>query len=201
MHIALEGIDGSGTTTQLPRLAQLLRDAGYEVVCCAEPTGGPIGAMARQFLGGSTPTDEATLALLFAADRLAHTRQLVEPNLRAGRLVLSDRALLSSYAYQGCALPLAWVQQINAPSRPPDLSILLQVTSQTAALRRAQRGAAPQQFDGLARQVQVAEQYEVAFNLPNVGTTLRVDGEPCIASVTVSLQAALAPHLSRLTHG
>ena len=194
LHIALEGLDGSGTTTQVPRLAAALTARGYQVVTTAQPSAGDIGAMARRALHQQPPPSEATLALLFAADRLEHHRQVVTPQLQAGCLVLSDRDLLSSFVYQGSVLPLDWIRQINRHARPPDVSVLLQVHGDTAARRRAARGAPAQLFDARARQQQVAAAYDRAFSRSDVGATLRVDGEPSIPMVTTALLAALHPY-------
>src|SRR5690242_14637174 len=105
MLVALEGIDGSGTSTQMGPLAALVRARGCEVVTTAEPTGGPIGMLLRQALRRQLRLDDATLALLFAADRLDHLSHEVEPALARGAVVLTDRYILSSYAYQSSTLP------------------------------------------------------------------------------------------------
>src|SRR5688500_15875611 len=86
--IVLEGLDGAGTTTQLGRLAEALRARGQRVHTTCEPSTGPIGALIRQALtgrlglpGGRGPLDDATLALLFAADRTDHLAAEIMPAL------------------------------------------------------------------------------------------------------------------------
>jgi dTMP kinase len=98
--IALEGIDGSGTTTQKARLAAALRDRGLDVLETFEPSEGPLGTMARGMLRGDDPAAPDLLALVFAADRLEHLSRCIEPALAAGRTVICDRYVLSSLVYQ-----------------------------------------------------------------------------------------------------
>ena len=118
--IVLEGLDGAGTTTQAERIARALRERGSKVVVTRQPSDGPIGTQLRHALtgrlslpNGRGPLTEDTLALLFAADRLDHLAAIVEPALARGEIVLCDRYVLSSLAYQGSALPMAWVESIR----------------------------------------------------------------------------------------
>ena len=124
--IALEGIDGAGTTSQVAPVASRLRLLGHDVLPTCEPTDGAIGRLLRQCLrahGNPEEPGEATMALLFAADRLAHLAEIIEPALQRGAIVLTDRYVWSSFAYQSAALPADWVRQINAQARPADLTI------------------------------------------------------------------------------
>ena len=104
--VVLEGIDGSGTTTQIARLAERLRGVRVPVRVTREPSDGPVGTLVRQVLtgrvvvpGGLAP-GWATMALLFAADRMDHVESEIEPFVAAGGVVLSDRYDASSLAYQ-----------------------------------------------------------------------------------------------------
>src|SRR5271167_2017910 len=104
--VVLEGIDGSGTTTQVARLADRLRAQGVAVRATREPSDGPLGTLVRHVLsgrvvipGGRAP-GWATMALLFAADRLDHVESEIEPFLAEGGDVISDRYDASSLAYQ-----------------------------------------------------------------------------------------------------
>ncbi|MGZ6028562.1 MAG: dTMP kinase [Myxococcaceae bacterium] len=131
--IVLEGIDGSGTTTQTARLVASLRAAGHVVLGTREPSEGPMGLLLRQALTRRlVGISDRVLALLFAADRLDHLASLVEPALAEGKVVVSDRYVLSSLAYQGMRLPLAWVEALNAAARPADLTLYLDVENVTA---------------------------------------------------------------------
>src|SRR6185369_8913434 len=107
IFVVLEGIDGSGTTTQLGRLQAYLERRGRAVHPTREPSTGPVGRLLREILlgqhrlPGGEPADGLAMALLFAADRRDHVRREIEPALGAGRDVVSDRYLLSSLAYPG----------------------------------------------------------------------------------------------------
>src|SRR5258705_309057 len=100
MFIVLEGLDGAGTTTQTERLAAALRARGQTVLATAEPTDGPVGRLLRRFLSGELEIEETAQALLFAADRLHHLQNQIEPTLAGGAIVISDRYYLSNLAYQ-----------------------------------------------------------------------------------------------------
>ena len=130
--IALEGIDGSGLTTQAAMLREWFRERGQKCLATKEPTDGPIGATIKQYLkkrlnGPANDEFEHMLALLFAADRLDHVANAIRPGLRQGAHVVSDRYLASSLAYQGAYLGLETVRAINRHSPPPDLTVFLDV--------------------------------------------------------------------------
>ena len=151
--IVFEGIDGSGTTTQATLAAAALRADGFRVLQTREPSDRPIGMLIRQALQGRVglpvsggPLTEGTLALLFAADRLDHLEAEILPALRPGQLVICERYLLSSLAYQGAACSIDWVEQINAGAISPDLTIFLDVKPGEASRRRAARGSARELF-------------------------------------------------------
>jgi dTMP kinase len=176
--IVLEGIDGSGTTTQAARLAASLRAAGHGVVSTREPSDGPLGVVLRQALTRRlVGLSDRALALLFAADRLDHLASVVEPALAEGKVVVSDRYVLSSLAYQGMRLPLGWVETLNAAARPADLTLYLEVDPRTAARRREGRGGAAELFDADEVQRAVARAYgRVVRRHARAQHVMRVDG-------------------------
>jgi dTMP kinase len=132
--IAFEGIDGSGKGTQAKLLARWLRERGHEVFLTKEPTDGAIGKLLRRSLSTSCFSPR-TEALLFAADRSEHLREIME-KLHEGKVVVTERYLYSSLAYQGAAgLELSWVKEINAFAPEADLVIYLDVEPEVA-LRR-----------------------------------------------------------------
>ena len=142
MFIAIEGMDGSGKSTQIELLRQSFGRRRQEVVITREPGGTAIGEQIRTVL--LQPENQAMApraeALLYAASRAQHVAELIEPALAAGKVVISDRYVVSSYVYQGIArgLGLEAIEQINrfaVNGRMPDLTIFLFV-SQEQALRR-----------------------------------------------------------------
>lgn len=191
--IVVEGLDGAGTTTQCAAIARALRAGGREVHVTNEPSGGPIGTLIRQALtgrlhlpGGEGPLTPQTLALLFAADRLDHLAAEIEPALRRGAVVLSDRYLLSSLAYQGAQVGMGWVAELNGRARRPDLTLFLEVGVATATARRRARGGREELYETDARQRRTARQYREAIALRRRAgeRVVVVDGSLPIAEIT-----------------
>ena len=146
VFIAFEGGDGSGKSTQARLLVQRLRAQGHEVVQTREPGGTDVGERLRALVLDPqyAPIDPVTEALLFAASRSAHVRQLVRPALAAGTVVVTDRYVDSSVAYQGAGrrLGTGTVAELNewaTDGLHPDLTVLLDVDTATAAARRTAR--------------------------------------------------------------
>lgn len=134
MYICLEGIDGSGKSTQLERLAQWLEECGFHVTCIVEPTNSAVGRLIREMLKNPKAQDESfqrTLALLFAADRTI-LMDGIRKYEAMNQVVISDRSFYSSLAYQNGE---DWIRQINKYSLQPDMVILLDVETKTALTR------------------------------------------------------------------
>src|SRR5271165_4909251 len=157
--VVLEGIDGAGTTTHVARLADRLRSMRIPVRATREPSDGPVGTLVRQVLtgrmvvpGGRAP-GWATMALLFAADRMDHVESEIEPFLDEGGVVLSDRYDASSLAYQSVSSgaeakdAVEWIRSLNRYVRRPDLTIVLDLQPEVAAERRVRRGDAAQLYE------------------------------------------------------
>ena len=143
MFIAFEGGDGAGKTTQIELLRGRLIEAGYDVLVTREPGGTPLGASIREVLlhgGDVAPRAEA---LLFAADRAHHVATVVRPALARGAVVLQDRYLDSSVAYQGAGRELdpAEIKRLSLWATEgllPDLTVLLDVSPETGRERRGE---------------------------------------------------------------
>ena len=158
--VVIEGIDGAGTTTQVARLAERLKKKGDRAVrTTREPSDGPVGTLVRQVLtgrivlpGGRAP-GWATMALLFAADRMDHVESEIEPFLAEGGVVLSDRYDASSLAYQsvssgrGGEATIDWIRSLNRFALRPHLTIVLDVPPDVGAARREARGEAAQLYE------------------------------------------------------
>ncbi len=144
--IVIEGIDGCGKGTQAKLLLKHLSDLGTDVLLTAEPTRGPLGKMIREHLSNPFLDDEA-LALLFAADRIEHLEKEVRPALRSGKIVISDRYVYSSVAYQGQKVDMEWVGEINKYADRPDLVILLDISPSLGQKRMKERGGDPECFE------------------------------------------------------
>ena len=149
MLITFEGIEGSGKSTQAEHLEANLRQRGLDPLLSREPGGSPLGRELRRILlnSGSTDlTDEAEL-FLYLADRAQHVTRILSPALRQGRIVIVDRYIDSTLAYQGCgrgvhpeALPE--LNRIATRGVFPDLTFVLDVEAQTGLERARGRNAA-----------------------------------------------------------
>ncbi len=147
LFLSLEGSDGCGKSTQIALLKQWLEQRGHEIVLTREPGGCPISERIREVILSldSKGMSAECEALLYAAARVEHVREVIEPALNCGKTVICDRFLDSSIAYQayGRELGEAFIRQINAPAVRrvfPDLTLLLEV-SRADARRRMASGA------------------------------------------------------------
>lgn len=189
--IALEGLDGSGTTSQTRALASALRARGHTVLETREPTDGRIGRQIRALLGDHENVhDPHVIALLFAADRLEHLRNEVEPALRRGDVVLCDRYVISSWVYQSLECDGAWVRSINGQATWPDATLLLELDAKTALARVHARDPEGDRdiYETLPTQQAVADGYAKVVAEAHPGV-LVIDGAARIESVTAALLA------------
>jgi dTMP kinase len=135
LFIVFEGIDGSGKTTQSKLLFELLSKEGKQVIWTKEPTDGDIGSLlTKKYL------KEVDLpivdALLFAADREEHLKDMVIPALSQGKIVISDRYYHSTLAYQQAqGLELKWLLELNKNFIKPDLTIIIDLEPEIAIER------------------------------------------------------------------
>ncbi|WP_374224629.1 dTMP kinase [Micromonospora sp. C51] len=147
LFVVFEGGEGAGKSTQLGKLAELLRGQGRDVVVTREPGATGVGARIRSLVLDTAP-DEAPSpraeALLYAADRAHHVATVVRPALTRGAVVISDRYVDSSLAYQGAGrtLPVdevSWLSSWATGGLKPDLVVLLDVDPRTGLSRVAAR--------------------------------------------------------------
>ncbi len=153
LFISFEGIDGVGKSTQADLLEKFLVDAGQTVVRTLEPGGTELGVEIRQILlhhkGGIAPRSEA---LLYAADRGHHVATKIRPALERGEIVISDRYLDSSIAYQGAGRDLSRkeVRDLSmwaTGNLLPNLTVLLDLPAEVARARRNQTGTEPDRLE------------------------------------------------------
>lgn len=160
--IAMEGIDGTGKSTQLRLLADYLRARGCPVVLTREPTDGPYGREIRKlYVNRDRYTLEEELEL-FIQDRKQHVREVVAPALAEGKIVLTDRYYFSTAAYQGAAGmdPVEVFNKNNFAPRP-DLVILLTMSPEVSLRRiRDLRGEELNDFEQEEQLRKVAELFD-----------------------------------------
>lgn len=173
VFIVFEGIDGSGKSTHIKTLTDELRGRGFSVLTTSEPSKDRIGDFIRRYAERNdhrlTPETEA---LLFAADRFEHVMTVVEPALKRGRIVISDRYLYSSLAYQGAGgLDLDWIRDMNRFAPKPDLGILLDILPEFS-LQRVERRKTVFEVSDYLRKVR-----NIYLRLVEEGELVRVDAD------------------------
>ncbi|MGO4857079.1 dTMP kinase [Arthrobacter sp. 2MCAF14] len=154
LFIAFEGGDGAGKSTQAARLAASLESLGFSVLRTREPGGTPIGEKLRSLVldHGHGTIDPRTEALMFAASRAAHASQVIRPALAQGSVVITDRYIDSSVAYQGAGRDLGTVdvRRLNewaTEGLEPDLTVLLDVHPGDGRDRRTAGDAAEDRLE------------------------------------------------------
>jgi dTMP kinase len=186
IFIVIEGLDGSGKTTQAGLLAIKLSQK-YNVLLTAEPSRGKIGTFIRQgclYEEKRLPTEAE--ALLFAADRIEHIQKEVKPALDEGKLVICDRYVYSSLAYQGSAgLSLDWIETINARALQPDFSVFIDVDPE-CVLERLKRKKSVMETIETQRKVR-----KVYLRFVEKSELIRVDGDKPKEAVADELYAVV----------
>ncbi len=178
-----EGIDGSGKTTQIQRLAERISALGYDIHETREPTDLPVGKMIRQILRGEIGMDNRAIAPLFVSDRLDH---LTNPQdglcnlMSQGKMILCDRYYFSSYAYHSVDMAMDWVIDANSVAADllrPTATIFLDITPETAMDRITRGREATELFETKERLTQTREKYFQAFEkLKETERVIIVDG-------------------------
>ena len=201
--IALEGIDGSGKSTQIGRLVERLAAQGVACHATREPTGRPVGALIRQALTGQTPLDPRVIAALYAADRIDHLVNGEDGLLslmERGITVVTDRYYFSSYAYHSVDMEMDWVIGANSVSAEllrPTLTVFLDVSVELA-LERIRRGRdRVELFEREDRLRRTRALYFEAFErLRGTEAVAVVDGGGAEDQVADRVWAAVSPYLN-----
>lgn len=172
LFICVEGLDGCGKTTQTKLLVRKLRKMGWDAVYTAEPSRGKIGKFIQKYcLQGEKRTFPIVEALLFAADRFEHVEREVIPAVNEGKIVVSDRYVYSSLAYQGATgLDLKWIEMINEHAIRPDLAIFVDVEPEAVIKRLKPKKSV---MENLETQRKVREVY---VKFVEKGELVRIDG-------------------------
>lgn len=191
--ICIEGLDKSGKTTQSRLLVEALRKMGFETIYTSEPSGGEIGRFIEQYiLHRRERAPVAVEALLFAADRVDHAEKVIKPMLNEGKIVVSDRYIYSSLAYQGAGgLDLDWIMEINKMAPRPDLAIYLDVPVEVV-MERIRRESRRSVMEFREIQVRVREIY---LELVRRGLLVLINGNRPIASVSQDIQRVVVERL------
>lgn len=205
LFIVVEGGDGAGKTTQLALLDEALRARGYRVVTTREPGGTEIGEKLRALVleAGQGAIDDRTEALIFAASRAAHAAQLIRPALAEGAIVLCDRYIDSSAAYQGVGRSLG-VNTIVDLSRwatadlVPDATLLLSVPLRAEQERMTERGTVDRiEAEGAEFKARIHSAFEWIAREDSNGSHCIVDGVGTIEEVHARVLGVVKPLLNQ----
>jgi dTMP kinase len=202
LFVVFEGGDGVGKSTQVDLVVAWLAEQGHDVLRTHEPGGSPMGADIRRLLLSTSehPPSPRTEALLYAAERAEHVHAVVRPALARGAVVVSDRYLDSSVAYQGVGRELG-AQRIEDLSRwatddlRPDLVVLLDLGPEPA-LRRSSDPADRLEAEPLAFHESVRQAF-LALARRDPGRYLVLDADRPAAQVHDDVRAAVLPLLAR----
>ena len=202
VFIVVEGLDGSGISTQIAFLRRWLSERGIAVEATKEPSRGPFGAVIRQAIEGRLTLDDRTLALAFAADRVDHLHNPVNgirQHLTAGRWVLCDRYVLSSLAYQGAAgLDPDWLLQINAFALEPDVTVFVDTPPEICIERIHQRSSSLELYDDVHQLRAIHRLYRTWLARGRLtGHLITVNGSQTEADVSRDLQNELEAWLKQ----
>jgi len=192
VFICIEGLDGCGKTTQAKLLAKKLRKS-HNAVYTAEPSHGKIGTYIRKsYLYGEKRLSIVLEALLFAADRIEHLENEVIPALNEGCLVISDRYVFSSLAYQGAAgLSLDWIEKINEHALKPDLAVFIDVDLETVMDRLKSKKSVMENIETLRKVRDVYLQFVATSEL------VKIDGNHGKSEVAKALADVVLKFLAQ----
>jgi dTMP kinase len=191
--ICVEGLDGCGKTTQTKLLVKNLQARGFNAMYTAEPSRGKIGSFIKKYcLQGEKRVSTAVEALLFAADRVEHLKEEVVPALNEGKIVVSDRYIYSSLAYQGAAkLDLGWIREINKWTMLPNLAVFIDVEPETAIRRLKSKKSV---MEDLETQRKVREVY---MNFVENGELVKINGDETKKKVASEMLALVLKFLKK----
>ena len=183
--IVIEGLDGSGNTTQASLLVKRLKKFGIKTHLTKEPTDSLIGGLIRSRLKGDWSCTPDCLQLLFSADRAYHLEKDIVPLLKKGIFVVSDRYFLSTLAYGALALDVDWLKCLNEQFLLPDAMFLIRASPKICVERIEKDRTSLELFEKIYELGRVWGHYEkLAGEFPDV---LIIDGEKNIDTVSETI--------------
>ena len=204
LFISLEGIDGSGKSSQAKILAEQLEAKGHNVYLTVEPTEGHIGSLLLNILKKHVKADHRAIALLFAADRIEHLldkKDGLVKKLSEGYTVITDRYYFSSYAYNGLHTDMDWVISVNkmcADILRPDINIFIDVPPEVCMQRINANRAHTELFENLDSLRNVREKYMEAFaKLKHEENIFITDGNRLVDAIAGDIWKETDWYLSR----
>lgn len=178
--IVFEGLDGAGTTTQLRLLEENLSKAGVNVFATAEPTDSPVGRLIRSALRKEFAIEPKTLAMLYATDRYEHIygKNGIREHLDAGEIVICDRYLYSSIAYQSVTCGMEYIRALNDRFLEPDLLFYVDTPVDECMKRISTRNQTAELFEKFEYLTAVKKNYDYIMTAKECNSYL--DGNPIV---------------------
>lgn len=202
--IVVEGLDGTGKTTQIKILAEYIKNKGREVEITAEPTSHPTGKLIRRILSGEVKSTPWALASLFLSDRIIHNTSPedgIEKMLSEGKTVISDRYYYSTFSYQGHETDLDWAMDMHfsCPEiRRPDLVLFLTMSPEKCIERiKANRpDEAIEIYENTESLTKISRQFDAVFELlKEKENIVYIDADGTVEEVSARLFAAYEKNL------
>jgi dTMP kinase len=185
--IVVEGLDGAGTTTQMKALAEAFDQAGVNCHATFEPTSSPLGNLVRSVLRKEVVTTPLALAMLFSADREDHLNHPITgiiERLENGTIVISDRYIFSSLAYQSVDCGYDKISALNEFPLP-EFIVYIDTPVEACLQRIDSRDNGREMFERQEFLAKVKDNYEMIFtDLPSDVTLLRIDGQKSREEIT-----------------
>jgi len=196
MFIAFEGLDGSGSSTQARMLAGRLNAENYSVLETKEPTNNIIGGIIRAALTRDLKFTPDVLQLLFTADRGNHLDKEIEPALKDGKIVITDRYMMSTFAFGLLEVDdRDWLLSLNKKFRKPDITFLLKVAPCECVRRIKKRGQKIELFEEEQKLEKIWKNYEsFVGNFDNVHI---IDSEQPLEVVKKEVWAEIEKRLKK----
>ena len=190
LFIVIEGIDGTGKSTQASRLGEWFRAQGREVVVSREPTAGPWGKKVRESAASGRLSPEEELEY-FLNDRRQHVEELIAPSLAAGKVVILDRYYFSTMAYQGArGFDPSEIRRQNEAFAPvPDRLLILDLDVDSALERIGARGDTANEFE---KRENLERCQEIFLSLRGEDFVRVIDSHGTLDEVAERIRAAVA---------
>ena len=203
VFVCFEGGEGTGKSTQSRRLRAWLEAEGFAVVLTFEPGDTEVGRQLRRIVldPATGELSDRTEALLYAADKAEHVDTVVEPALERGEVVITDRYVDSTLAYQGAGRPLvvdeiAWVARWATTDLRPDLTVLLDLAPEHGLARFEERDRI--EAEGIAFHERVRAAF-LGLAAAEPEHYLVLDARAAVADIAAAIQARVEPLLGKAT--
>jgi dTMP kinase len=193
--IDIEGLDGSGASTQVRLVSQRLRSMGLKPYLTKEPTKGPIGKLVRSALKGEfNSLPPSSVQMLFAADRGRHLEGEIIPRLKKGEMVITDRYAWSSVAFGSLDLDKEWLFGLNKDFILPDLTIFIEVSPGVCLERIAKERETLELFERRKDFADVWDTYHYLATKYWWAKIVVIDGEQPVEKITEEILSAISRH-------